>query len=40
MVNNLLKLVKGRDIQLRAVVITALASYVLQMSGILLRWHL
>jgi CRP-like cAMP-binding protein len=38
--NNLLKLIRGRDIQIRAVVITALASYFMQLSGILLHWHL
>lgn len=40
MFKNLAKLVRGRDIQVRAVVITALASYALQLSGILLRWPL
>ncbi len=38
--NNLLKLIRGRDIQIRAVVITAIASYLMQLSGILLHWHL
>ncbi|HEX2911644.1 MAG TPA: cyclic nucleotide-binding domain-containing protein [Chloroflexia bacterium] len=38
--NNLLKLIRGREIQLKAVVVTALASYVLQLSAILLHWHL
>src|SRR5215212_2557265 len=38
--NNIIKLIRGRDIQLRAVIITAAASYVLQLSGILLRWPL
>jgi hypothetical protein len=38
--NNLLRLIKGRDIQLKAVISTALASYVLQLSAILLHWHL
>ena len=40
MYNNLLRLIKGRDIQLKAVISTALASYVLQLSAILLHWHL
>jgi CRP-like cAMP-binding protein len=38
--NNLLRLIKGRDIQLKAVISTALASYILQLSAILLHWQL
>lgn len=40
MYNNLLRLIKGRDIQLKAVISTALASYALQLSAILLHWQL
>lgn len=40
MYNNLLRLIRGRDIQLKTVIFTALASYILQLSAILLHWHL
>jgi CRP-like cAMP-binding protein len=40
MFKNLAKLIRGRDIQIRAVIITALCSYLLQLGGILLRWPL
>lgn len=38
--NSFFRLLKGREIQFKAVVITALASYVLQLSAILLHWQL
>lgn len=37
---NFFRLLRGREIQFKAVAITALASYVMQISAILLHWHL
>jgi CRP-like cAMP-binding protein len=39
-IDNFFKLLRGREIQLKAVILTALASYVMQLSAILLHWHL
>jgi CRP-like cAMP-binding protein len=37
--SNFFRILRGRELQFRAVVITALSSYVLQISAILLHWH-